>query len=345
MVFLDSVLLALVLGVLLGGSPAALGELGIRRLWLAYAAIALQVAAFPSGILPWTTPDGLARGLWLASYALLIAMILQNRHIRGIAIVGAGLACNLVAIVANGGLMPVTENALRGAGLSYDERNNSISLANPHLALLVDRFAVPDWLPLGNVFSIGDVLIGVGIVVVIVIAMKPRYLRRAAQLPETVEPRADGQEAGRFEVALRRSREQVEALGAAALELETALPERIGEAVQEGMRREVLPVARNLGEIKGLLNNAIGRLERLEQELVVERNARFDDLRVLVDLVSSGREGVDGRLERLEQESTTNVVPLHDPGRYRPLGGLTPYDDGISSKETGALRWPATPGP
>jgi len=80
--------------------------------------------------------------------------------------------------------------------------------------------------------------------------------------------------------------------------------------VQEGLRREVLPVARNLGEIKGLLNNAIRRLERLEQDLVAERNARLDDLTLLVDLISSGWQGVDVRLQRLEDGVGGNVVPL-----------------------------------
>ena len=119
-------------------------------------------------------------------------------------------------------------------------------------------------------------------------------------------------EEGRFEAALRRSREEVEALGAAALALEASLPERIGEAVQEGLRREVLPVARNLGEIKGLLNNAIGRLERLEQELIAERNARLDDLTLLVDLVSTGWQGVDRRLERIERATRPRSCSLHD---------------------------------
>ena len=107
-------------------------------------------------------------------------------------------------------------------------------------------------------------------------------------------------EESRFEAALRRSREEVEALSAASTELATALPGRVGDAVQEGLRREVLPVARNLGEIRGLLNNAIGRLERLEQDLIAERNARLDDLSLLVDLVSSGWRGVDARLHRFE---------------------------------------------
>ncbi len=122
--------------------------------------------------------------------------------------------------------------------------------------------------------------------------MDEQALERAKK--RIAEAREGRNEEGRFEAALRRSREEVEALGAAALALETALPDRIGEAVQEGLRREVLPVARNLGEIKGLLNNAIGRLERLEQELIAERNARLDDLTLLVELISSGWQGSIG---------------------------------------------------
>ena len=140
--------------------------------------------------------------------------------------------------------------------------------------------------------------------------MDEQALERAKQ--RIAEARAGRNEEGRFEVALRRSREEIEALGAAALALETSMPERIGEAVQDGMRREVLPVARNLAEIKGLLNNAIGRLERLEQELIAERNARLDDLTLLVDLISSGWHGVDRRLERIELGETAEIVSLHD---------------------------------
>ena len=64
--------------------------------------------------------------------------------------------------------------------------------------------------------------------------------------------------------------------------------------------REVLPVARQIAEIRGLLNQAIRRLERLEGDLLAERHARVDDLALLVDLVSSGWKGVDERLARIE---------------------------------------------
>jgi hypothetical protein len=139
-----------------------------------------------------------------------------------------------------------------------------------------------------------------------------RAKSRIAEARSTAEMGRCRNEEGRFEVALRRSREEVEALGAAALALENALPERVAEAVQEGLRREVLPVARNLGEIRGLLNNAIGRLERLEQELIAERNARLDDLTLLVDLISSGWQGVDRRLERLEHGDVAEIVSFPD---------------------------------
>jgi hypothetical protein len=140
--------------------------------------------------------------------------------------------------------------------------------------------------------------------------MDEQALERAKQ--RIAEARAGRNEEGRFEAAVRRSREEVEALAEAARSLEAELPVRVGEAVQEGLRREVLPVARNLAEIKGLLNNAIRRLERLEQELIAERNARLDDLTLLVDLISTGWQGVDRRLERIERGSTAEVVPLRD---------------------------------
>ncbi len=101
--------------------------------------------------------------------------------------------------------------------------------------------------------------------------------------------------------ALERSREQIESLAQATAELQGALPEQIGSAVREGLRAEVLPVARHIAEIRGLLNQSIRRLERLEGDLLAERHARIDDLALLVDLVSSGWKGVDGRLDRIEQ--------------------------------------------
>jgi hypothetical protein len=108
-------------------------------------------------------------------------------------------------------------------------------------------------------------------------------------------------EAAQLEAVLERSRAQIEELAATAAGLESSIPAQVGHAVRDGLRTEVLPVARHIAEVRGLLNQAIRRLERLEGELLAERHARIDDLALLVDLVSSGWRGVDARLERLER--------------------------------------------
>lgn len=126
-----------------------------------------------------------------------------------------------------------------------------------------------------------------------------------------------------LEAALERSRVQIEALAATTAELETSIPVEIGAAMRDAIGTEVLPVARHIAEIRGLLNQTIRRLERLEADQLAERHARVDDLALLVDLVSSGWRGVDARLAALERQSSESaeltraaveMLPVESPG-------------------------------
>jgi two-component sensor histidine kinase len=101
--------------------------------------------------------------------------------------------------------------------------------------------------------------------------------------------------------ALERARLQIEALALTADELQTVLPDAVGSALREGLRDEAAPISRRLAEVKGLANQTIRRLERLEGDLLAERHARVDDLALLIDLIVSGWRGVDERLARLER--------------------------------------------
>jgi hypothetical protein len=111
---------------------------------------------------------------------------------------------------------------------------------------------------------------------------------------ERVEQRAEN---AALEALIVRAREQVDALADAAMSFEETLPTRVGEAVRE----QAQPVGRNLAEIRGLMNQVIRRVERVEADLLVERSARIDDLSLLVDLITSGWQGVDERLSRIEE--------------------------------------------
>ena len=102
------------------------------------------------------------------------------------------------------------------------------------------------------------------------------------------------------DAALDRARAQMAELGELAAKLEASVPERVGEAVEEGMRAQALPVARQLAEVRGLASQTIRRLERIETDTLAERHARVDDLSLLVELITSGWQSVDERVGRIE---------------------------------------------
>jgi len=159
-------LLGLLVALPFGGRLRALGHVRFRWLGLAYVALALQIVAFPGKSLPWSTPDGVAIALWLASDLVLLAVVVRNLRLTGMWLVASGLALNLVAVVANGGHMPALPSALANAGLHYHRELNSVAMAHPTLPWLVDRWAAPHWIPLANIFSVGDVAIALGGLVV-----------------------------------------------------------------------------------------------------------------------------------------------------------------------------------
>jgi hypothetical protein len=138
--------------------------------------------------------------------------------------------------------------------------------------------------------------------------MDPEALQRAQ---ERIEAAASTRVApADLDATLERAREQVAALAATTAALEAALPARVGDAVQDGIREQVLPVARHIAEVRGLLNNLIGRVEALQGDVLAERHARVDDLALLVDLVSAGWRAVEQRLERIEAKLGGDVVEL-----------------------------------
>ena len=142
------------------------GEVQIRWVWLAVVAFGVQV------VLVTVVPDvdsTVHRILHLATYALAAACLIRNLDLRFVWLVGVGGLLNLIAIAANGGVMPASRGALETAGLDVKsgEFANSDYVEDAHVSFLGDVFAVPDGWPGANVFSIGDVLMLVGVILVI----------------------------------------------------------------------------------------------------------------------------------------------------------------------------------
>src|SRR5258708_12870702 len=82
---------------------------------------------------------------------------------------------------------------------------------------------------------------------------------------------------GALDATLERAREQVEALAAATADLQSGLP----GAIEDGLRQHFRPSARHLAEVRGLMNHLIRSLQRLENDMLPERNPPVDDLALL----------------------------------------------------------------
>ncbi len=161
MIIVVASILAIVTVPLTGRSLAPLARLPIRRIGLVWLSIAMQlvITLFPG------FPNWLGQPVHLSTFVLSAAFMWSNRHLPGVLIIAFGAALNLTAIAANGGTMPASAWAWRTAGLPPLQGRfaNSNVVSDARLAWLGDVFAIPNGWPLRNVFSVGDVIIVVGV--------------------------------------------------------------------------------------------------------------------------------------------------------------------------------------
>ena len=170
---LYAVLLGLIVGLASGGSIANLGRLQFRWAGLALAGLLSQLILFAEPVA--ARVGGAGPPIYVASSVLVLVALLRNLDITGLRLTAVGAISNLAAIVANGGSMPASPDALAALGKSVGEAySNSVAAADPVLPGLTDVYALPRWLPFANVFSIGDALIGAGIAVAVVAGMRAR---------------------------------------------------------------------------------------------------------------------------------------------------------------------------
>ena len=107
------------------------------------------------------------------SYTLLLFALLRNARLRGVRIVTFGTFSNFVAILANRGFMPVSPDARYLAGKTLVKMSSvGITLTGSGgVVLPIDQtrlWFLTDIIPVSSVrtvFSIGDFVIGVGILV------------------------------------------------------------------------------------------------------------------------------------------------------------------------------------
>jgi hypothetical protein len=110
----------------------------------------------------------------ILSYILLLFALSRNIHIRGTLIVAFGTFLNFLAILENGGFMPVSPEARHLAGKALVDLSSGeiILTQSGGVVLPIEQTRLcflTDIIPISvvhTVFSVGDVIIGIGILVI-----------------------------------------------------------------------------------------------------------------------------------------------------------------------------------
>jgi len=162
-------------GLLVGASKlnlaiSSLADIRVKFGWLIILAVVLQRIPFAL-----STPSSfveLKKGLLILSYVLLLWALSRNFGFWSMRILALGTVVNFAAIVANGGLMPVSPEARLQAGM-IALGSSSLGMVLPEgtgILLSVDQTNLQflsDIIPISGVgvFSPGDVVIGVGLLI------------------------------------------------------------------------------------------------------------------------------------------------------------------------------------
>jgi hypothetical protein len=149
-------------GLLLGGRVAPLGEVRFRWQALAIGGLLVQFVLFSAPVAGVVGAAGAP--LYVASTLAVLAALLRNVGQPWFRLIALGAALNLVAIVSNGGVMPVDPAALAATGIATAPGtfSNTAASAGGPFWFLGDLWITPAWLPFRNVVSVGDLLIGTG---------------------------------------------------------------------------------------------------------------------------------------------------------------------------------------
>jgi hypothetical protein len=143
-------------------------------MWLVLVAFLPQLVVAYLPVSHYLLPDWLAASSLSASLIVFLAFVWLNRRLPGMPILMIGLGLNLIVILANRGWMPISPqtasqlvggNAIQSFSLGgrFGQKDILLLPQDMHFEILADRFLIPDWFLYKAAFSLGDILIALGI--------------------------------------------------------------------------------------------------------------------------------------------------------------------------------------
>lgn len=177
---IESVLVSFILGIIRKGKFLNFGMVKIRFATFFIAGAVIQALLFKMA-----TVDGsaLSRFLFdhlywihLLSYVFILIPFVFNHNYKSLYVMGTGTCLNLLAILANGGQMPVALPEVYEANFDL---GHILLTAETRLSFLSDVIFIGPPYPLPKIISVGDICIMVGVFYFIQQVMTDKQLTEA----------------------------------------------------------------------------------------------------------------------------------------------------------------------
>ena len=182
---------ALAIPLLTKGSYRRLVNTEWKLGWLLFAGLGIQVALEVVTI-PRAHWHDWGFGLLIASYVLIFGFLFRNLVFKGVGIVIVGVLCNFVVIAANQGMPFKVPAAWAHESWVQPTVKHHPQVSSDKLVFLSDQIVLKD--PWDSAFSIGDIIITLGLIDVAYWASRKPKKRRTLKLdlrndvPETAQP-------------------------------------------------------------------------------------------------------------------------------------------------------------
>jgi hypothetical protein len=170
MIILVVLALSIIVAIARGGRLQNLAHLNLRWRGVILAGFLIQILIFSSFWQERSETRAWTNWGYILSLLVLLVALIYNYRLPGISVITLGFFFNLVAIALNGGYMPASPTAMQTAGMPVllpgQVVGNSIGMGPATvLFFLGDVFPIPRGFIFPNVFSIGDIVIAVGAVI------------------------------------------------------------------------------------------------------------------------------------------------------------------------------------
>ncbi|WP_278277839.1 DUF5317 domain-containing protein [Anaerovirgula multivorans] len=188
---LEGIILGILVGRFRGGKFKRLGTSLFKFSWIIFLSFALQLGISIMISLGHPFVIQYRMILYVLSYVLLFLALFLNMQFKCMWFIMIGAITNFAAIMLNGGSMPVDMGILERNG--FQNMLNSIRMealpqyipleeAGLYTSYLGKRLSMPAMYPLKQIFSVGDLLMVIGIFFLIQNMMTPSIYNRTSKI-------------------------------------------------------------------------------------------------------------------------------------------------------------------